>query len=94
VSEVKKPGDIVNSYTLWRLAVLQSEDGQLVPFGAENSDPAAILRTYDYRTEQYPDEEYRILKTRVVVEMENVEDLREKLAQASADGENPDVHSG
>jgi hypothetical protein len=94
VSENEKPGDIVDSYTLWRVAIRQADGEPLLPFGSENADPAAILRTYDYRTEMYPDEVLRILKTTVVVEVENVENLREKLTQASAENESPDVHSG
>jgi hypothetical protein len=64
-----------------------------VDFGTHNADVAAVLRTLDYRREHHPEEEARIHKTTVTVEVADEAALREMVEQKAVPGNGAAVKS-
>lgn len=84
MSETELP--VVEVRTLWSVSFRKNDDADdaWVDQGMPTADAAAVLRTLDYLREKYPETENRILRTDVVVSVENEKLLREKVEQASA----------
>lgn len=93
MSENEAKREVVEVRHLWGLAVKLKPEDPWMPFGTEVADAAAALRTYDFGVNKHPELEHQLRKITVTVELENVEELRERIAQASAENENSDVHS-
>lgn len=85
MSDLNIPDDAVEVRHLWGLVLKTEPDAPWVSFGTEIADPARVLLSYDYRREHNKEDvDLRIHKITVIVEAVDVEELREKVEQASA----------
>lgn len=94
VSDIKpvQEGAELETRQLWSIH-LQADDSTWVELGTPNADAAAILRTYDYRLEHFPEEKIRIARTEVTISVEDVDILRHVLAQEQAQKTGNDLQS-
>lgn len=93
MSEVELPGTVVETRELWSVSFRKGVDGDWSEQGMPSADAAAVLRTLDFVREKYPETENRILRTDVVVSVEDEEFLREKVEQNSANEKGAEVQS-
>lgn len=81
----KQPGDVIETREVWTLMVRPDESYPWVEFGTSNADPAAVLRTYNYRLEKHPDEAIAIARADVTVTVEDPERLRKLIEKKAVD---------
>lgn len=92
VSESEPPGTVLEENELWSVAFRKRGEDGWHKQGVESADAAAVLRILDYWDDD-PTMENRLLKTKVIVEVEDPILLREKLKKESVAESGADVHS-
>lgn len=85
VSDEQLPDNLVEVSQLWSLAIQWNDDEPWYTIGTHIADAAAILRTYDFPAKGMEDAKLRIHRTTVTVEVADVEELRKKVEEASAE---------
>lgn len=93
MSETELPGTVVETRELWSVSFREDEEGAWVDQGMPTADAAAALRTLDFLREKYPETENRLLRTDVVISVEDEDFLREKVEQDSAGEKGAGVQS-
>jgi hypothetical protein len=81
----KQPDDVLETREVWTLMVRPEEAYPWVEWGTPSADAAAILRTYDYRRKNVPDEAIVIARANVTVTVEDPERLREIAEKKAVD---------
>jgi hypothetical protein len=87
----EEPSDKPGAKTVWHIEQLMP-DGAWHANGNPRTDPAEIVRIWDFRVSNDPDVKMKLV--RVEVSPEDIETLREMVAQEENDTEEGAVHSG
>jgi hypothetical protein len=83
--EVSAAEEIVESRELWHIQFREDETFPWKSVGTERAALGETIRTYDFWVEKHADVEVRMLRTVVTVEVADVEKLREKSSQQTAE---------
>lgn len=90
----RSPGSRVEVYDLWSIAYRETETDPWAVLGTEKKDAAAVLRTYDFWEKNHADVHTCILRTQVVVDVADPDQLRASLAQKRTPEAGPDLQCG
>ncbi len=90
---VAEGGQVIEVRQLWITQVREDDGSPWNDFGMHTSDAASVLRIYDFREANHPDEQVRIAYTKVEVRTEDPERLREILCEKTAGEESPGLQS-
>lgn len=89
----QQPGDVLETRKLWSVQVREGSDYPWVDLGTHRDEAADILRIYDYRCENMPDTQSRIVRTNVTVSVEDPELLRENLPEEAQEVSSENLQS-
>lgn len=91
--QIELPEKVIDYRVVWLIECRTEEDTPWVECTANKADPADVVRTLEYREKHYPDDQHRLVRSTVLVSVDDVEAVRALIPEKPAPGDAPVLQS-